>query len=601
MKKWTALLGLALVFSISSCKQEDNLFIEAQDILGNSDYPAIAYGGYRHQDRSKAPSVADIKEDLKILDAAGFKILRTYHARLYDHTPRLLQAIKEMKDLDPNFEMYVMLGAWMQCENAFGDKPNHSRGDTANNRAEIEQAVKLAQQYPDIVKVIAVGNESMVHWAATYYVEPGIILHWVDYLQGLKKEGSLNAKLWITSSDNFASWGGGDDSYYKEDLELLLNAVDYVSLHSYPFHDTHYDPEFWYVPENEEDLKTKAQAEAAIARCVARVKKQFQAVKDYMNSLGIEKEIHIGETGWASYTNTMYGAEGSHAADEYKQALYYNSIHEWTNANGISCFYFEAFDEPWKDGKNPGGSENHFGLFGVSGAVKMPLWESFDQGIFEGLSRNGQALHKSYNGDRDSVLQELLSPPYKSLMPIKEIVYPNNDSLLTEAKHILLLGTAVDAHINEDFRYPASTVKLEAWENTCSIELKQDSLLVIETGTGPWWGCALNFASGESLNLSKFKENGKLVFSIRGQSECNFEIGLQSGNYAKGNLAEAHFRFGPASNKKIKTEWQTFSLDFNTLKGKLNWEDISGLVYIKGLNQFDGATLELKNIHYSRN
>jgi len=74
---------------------------------------------------------------------------------------------------------------------------------------------------------------------------------------------------------------------------------------------------------------------------------------------------------------------------------------------------------------------------------------------------------------------------------------------------------------------------------------------------------------------------------------------LQSGNYSKGNLAEAHFKFGPAGTKKIKTEWQKFSLDLNDLEGELNWEDISGLIYFKGLDQFDGGFIELKNIYYS--
>jgi hypothetical protein len=40
------------------------------------------------------------------------------------------------------------------------------------NAIEIDEAVRLANQYPDIVKVIAVGNEAMVKWAASYYVQP---------------------------------------------------------------------------------------------------------------------------------------------------------------------------------------------------------------------------------------------------------------------------------------------------------------------------------------------------------------------------------------------------------------------------------------------
>ena len=84
----------------------------------------------------------------------------------------------------------------------------------------------------------------MVHWAASYFVAPGVILGWVNHLQDLKSEGVLPADLWITSSDNFASWGGGGVKYHNADLEALVRAVDFVSMHTYPFH-THYNPVFW--------------------------------------------------------------------------------------------------------------------------------------------------------------------------------------------------------------------------------------------------------------------------------------------------------------------------------------------------------------------
>jgi hypothetical protein len=43
----------------------------------------------------------------------------------------------------------------------------------------------------------------MVKWATSYYVQPSVILKWVNHLQELKKV-KLDANLWITSSDNFA-------------------------------------------------------------------------------------------------------------------------------------------------------------------------------------------------------------------------------------------------------------------------------------------------------------------------------------------------------------------------------------------------------------
>ena len=114
--------------------------------------------------------------------------------------------------------------------------------------------------------------------------------------------------------------------------------------------------------------------------------------------MGIKVPIHIGETGWATVSENLYGPLGTKAADEYRQALYYQKMSDWTAANGVSCFYFEAFDEPWKDAPRPLGSENHFGLFDVEWTVKYALWDAFDSGIFKGMSRDGILLKKSFDG-----------------------------------------------------------------------------------------------------------------------------------------------------------------------------------------------------------
>ena len=53
-------------------------------------------------------------------------------------------------------------------------------------------------------------------------------------------------------------------------------------------------------------------------------------------------------------------------------------MRDWTNKDSISCFYFEAFDENWKDAGNPGGSENHFGLINLQGQAKYAIWDLVD-------------------------------------------------------------------------------------------------------------------------------------------------------------------------------------------------------------------------------
>ena len=406
------IFSLFILIAMLGCheKPKEKMNIKAADILGNPEYLAISYGGYRQKTRDIQPTIAELKEDMKLLAAMGIKILRTYNVQL-QQAPNLLEAISQLKKEDANFEMYVMLGAWIDCENAWTDQvPNHEVESKAN-AAEIDRAVALAKAYPDIVKVIAVGNEAMVRWATRYFVRPHVILKWVNHLQALKKSGKLPKDLWITSSDDFSSWGGGDPSYHTPDLENLIKAVDYISMHTYPMHNSHYNPPFWIVPENEAALSDAEKIEAAMGRAKAFAMSQHKAVSDYMKSLGVNKPVHIGETGWATISNGHYGKNGSKAADEYKSGRYYQLIREWTNKAKISCFYFEAFDEQWKDARNSQGSENHFGLINLKGQAKYALWHLVDKGIFNGLTRDGQEITKSYNGDKEALMQNVLVPP----------------------------------------------------------------------------------------------------------------------------------------------------------------------------------------------
>ncbi len=137
----------------------------------------------------------------------GVKLLRTYNTSQFPQAERLLEAIRREKSADPTFEMYVMLGAWIEAKNSWteavwdaendawveGTGPDHTQGNQENNSVEIDTAIRLANEYPDIVKAIAVGNEAMVQWAVTYFVYPKTILKWVNYLQDAKANGDLMA------------------------------------------------------------------------------------------------------------------------------------------------------------------------------------------------------------------------------------------------------------------------------------------------------------------------------------------------------------------------------------------------------------------------
>lgn len=402
---------MIILFSCA-VKPKEKMPKTASEILGNPNYLAISYGGYRYQDHSIEPTLQELKDDMKLLHALGIRIVRTYKV----HKPQaenLLKAISELKKQDPSFEMYVMLGAWIDCKNAWTDQEPIHDIESEANKPQMEKVVALANQYPDIVKVIAVGNEAMVKWAASYYVEPYIILKWVNYLQDLKEKGELSKDLWVTSSDNFASWGGGGPEYHVNDLNKLIKAVDFLSVHTYPMHDTHYQPDFWLNPEGLEGKTDMEKIEILMLRAKKYAMMQYENVKKYMESLGVSKPIHIGETGWASMSSGFYGADGSKACDEYKEALYYKHMRDWTNEAGMSCFYFEGFDEPWKGGDNTGNSEKHFGLFTVEGKAKYVLWNMVDKGVFKGLTRNGNPIIKTYNGDKNTLMKDVLLLPIK--------------------------------------------------------------------------------------------------------------------------------------------------------------------------------------------
>ena len=419
MKCPRPLLLIALIFTLcfclGSCKDKKmnespvNKNKSAAEFLGHSEYRAMSYGGYRTLTRDDQPSLSQIKEDLKILSAIGVKVIRTYNLQL-DQAHNILKAIRALKMEDASFEMYVMLGLWIECENA-RQSPNHGAEDIAVNTAEIERAITYSNQYPEIVKIIAIGNEAMVHWQSDYFVLPSVILNWVNHLQKLKSEHKLPSNLWITSSDNFASWGGGDAAYHNEDLTALIKAVDYISLHTYPFHDTHYNSSFWLESQkNIEHLDAKVRIELAVQSAVDYAVFQYQAVESYVETLGVQTPIHIGETGWATASENLYGTSGTQAADEYKQALYYRKMSDWTIANGVSCFYFEAFDEPWKDAPRPMGSENHFGLIDVEGTLKYALWDEYDSGVFKGMTRDDKPLKKSFNGAFEEMFSTVKLP-----------------------------------------------------------------------------------------------------------------------------------------------------------------------------------------------
>ena len=105
----------------------------AKDILGNKNYLAISYGGYRDTLRDIQPTVAELKDDMKILHAMDIRIIRTYNVQLAQAS-NILKAIRELKNEDANFEMDSGLALYLngRHERCYSGKFRERGGNFSN-------------------------------------------------------------------------------------------------------------------------------------------------------------------------------------------------------------------------------------------------------------------------------------------------------------------------------------------------------------------------------------------------------------------------------------------------------------------------------------
>ena len=320
----------------------------ANQILGNSDYPMIAYSGFRGKSRDVEPTMEQIKEDLQLLAWSGYKVVKTYDLQ-HEFASNVLKAIKELKAENENFEMYVMIGTWIECHNAWTPEKDHSKGNTQKNSDEINKAIELAHEYSDIVKIISIGNEARVHWSHWDFVQPKEILNWIKVFRVYIDSGYLDSDLWITSSDNYAAWGG-EEQYQSDDLIELINAVDYISVHVYPYITIGDLPEGIDLIENTFNTAIN----------------HFMKVKEYLNEIGVDKAVHIGETGWATKASNFL----SDISNEENQAAYHDVLKNFAKHSRTSICLFSAFDEQWKCEWDADDHENNFGIFNLDRTLK---------------------------------------------------------------------------------------------------------------------------------------------------------------------------------------------------------------------------------------
>ncbi|MCK6544443.1 glycosyl hydrolase family 17 protein [Myxococcota bacterium] len=290
-------------------------FVDGGRWIGNG----IAYGPYRDGQRpgGPAPSLDELREDVRIL-TPRWRVWRTYGADAV--TEALLGVIHTDA---PGVKL--VLGAWIE--------PETSTTARANNRAQVDTAIRLARAHRDNVLAINVGNETQVSWSG----------HRVDrdVLVGYLREVRAATTVPVTTADDFSWW-------LSPDADPVAQEIDFVMVHAYAM---------W----NGRSLED----------AVAFTEEKYSEVAARFPG----RTIVLGELGWA----TQRHDEGEQAklvrgvAGEEEQRRFFEDFVAWATAHRVPNLYFEAFDENWKGGPHPNEIEKHWGLFRADRTPKRAI------------------------------------------------------------------------------------------------------------------------------------------------------------------------------------------------------------------------------------
>ncbi|MBB3771353.1 glucan 1,3-beta-glucosidase [Angulomicrobium tetraedrale] len=173
--------------------------------------------------------------------------------------------------------------------------------DPANNRVEIDAAVKAAQENPDVIKTVIVGNEVLLRGEQSA----------VDLAALIKDvRAKVPESVQVTYADVWEFWERNRD---------LANSVDFVTVHILPF---------W------EDLPVAAEKSVA----------HLDEIRQHVGKVFAGKDILIGETGWPSEGRMREGALPSPS----NQANVIQQLLALAKEKNYRLNVIEAFDQPWK-------------------------------------------------------------------------------------------------------------------------------------------------------------------------------------------------------------------------------------------------------------
>lgn len=327
--KMMILVSLILVPAMS-CGHADKVRPFEPTVDGQRIYNAVCYGPHRDGQRPGEiqPSAEELLEDLRLM-LPHWKLIRIYYSSEFAET--FLTVIREN-----GIDVKVVLGTWIDPEERrddAGEVLERFEEAVADNRREVDAAIRLANAFPEIVAAVSVGNETQIFWSA--HRGP------LDILIGHVRRVRGGVDVPVTVADDFNYWN-------KPESRKLASEIDFIMLHAHPM---------WNGLQVEDALDWQ--------------RDQLEDVK----SMHPDRDVVIGETGWATSVidEGQQGELIKGKPGEAEQRLFYEAVREWAEAERQTVFFFEAFDENWKKGTHPEEVEKHWGLFRADRTSKAAM------------------------------------------------------------------------------------------------------------------------------------------------------------------------------------------------------------------------------------
>jgi exo-beta-1,3-glucanase (GH17 family) len=494
--------------------------------------------------RNETITAANVLQDLRLVQAAGIGNIRLFSSRAFART--VLEVIR-----DNNLNLLVQLGAY--------PNPIPNAAAEADNIAELDAAIALANAVPTIVAV-SVGNETMVEWS-THKVP------FADMARYIRKVRTAIRQP-VTTNDNWLFWASVPPE--------IAAVVDYAAVHVYPFLDTFYNPTAYDW--RQKNVAEAQRAQAMIDATVTEAKSQFERARAGLVKLNLAGlPMVIGETGWAA-VDTPGGPNLNLRAHPVNQKMYFDAMQTWAqqgraDAQGPrAIFFFQAFDEPWKQG------DDGWGLFNKDRQARF---------VLQGLGTCGATW--------------ACEPGNYTLANALKWVLPPSGPAVTAARYTLYATTPVAGEARASgLRW--DPFALTGYRDNSADGAPGDGVPAFEITPNPvdfGWGLFLYSGSGVTDNLTAFR-NGRLEFSVRSDGyPGRIEIGITTDTEDRDGQ-EAFISIGPGEMGYCNTgAWCPVSIpiaSFLTANPKLDLRYVNFRFIIADRFSFTGKPLNLTGL-----